>query len=205
MKKSIKLISAIIIAVAFVTIMVGIIDMNTYKEEEPRVAIPLPQSNNMSNMNITETSTLPLSISLSQISNSSESLNSANITKGGTLTINVDLLLGTTHTELNIPLYLSVSAFNNERSAKVIACPPSPYPSLPWPDHDDSPNMTKPFEASFNSNPINLKPSQKTSVTLTITALDDVQLGTYTLMVELGESKKTGVGGALFYLTVLPE
>jgi hypothetical protein len=41
--------------------------------------------------------------------------------------------------------------------------------------------MTKPFEARFSPNPINLKPSQKTSTTLTITALDDAQLGTYAL------------------------
>ena len=53
------------------------------------------------------------------------------------------------------------------------------------------------LKQAFSHNPINLKPSQKTSTTLTITVLDDAQLGTYTLMVELGEWKVTGIG-ALF-------
>gem|GEM_PF-4840720 len=38
-----------------------------------------------------------------------------------------------------------------------------------------------------------------------MTALADAQLGTYTLMIELGGWKETGRGGALFYLTVIPD
>jgi hypothetical protein len=173
-------------------------------EGEPIVPMPLPQADNTSDRNITETSTLPLTISLSQTSNSNITLKSANITRGDTLTINVDLLLSTKRTEQNVPLYLSVTAFENKPVSKIITSAPAPYPFLPWQGHEDSPDMTKPFEASFSPNPINLKPSQKTSTTLTITTLDDAQLGTYTLMVELGEWKVTGIGGALFHLTVIP-
>ncbi len=185
MNRAIKIgsVSAIIIVITLITVVIGFIIPSTNKEEK----------------------TPTLSVSLSQTPNSNETLTSANITKGNTVTINVDLFLNTSRTELNIPLYLSVSAFENQPSAQVIAIPPSPYPSLPWPDHKDSPNMSKPFEASFDPNPINLKPELKTSVTLKITALDEAQYGKYALMVELGNWKKTGLGGTLFYLTVLPE
>jgi len=185
-----------------IVVIVGVIFYQSVLQEEPRVSIPLPQSNSTSD---TDASTLLLTISISQMPNSNNTLKSANITIGGNLTINVDLLLGTKRTELNAPLYLSVGAFENKHVSKIISSAPSPYPFLPWPGHDDSPNMTKPFEASFSPNPINLKPGQKTSTTLTITALDDAQLGTYTLLIELGGWKETGTGGALFYLTVLPD
>jgi len=180
----IGLVSSIIIVVTLVTVVVGFIIPSTIKE--------------------TETPTL--SITLTQSPNSNETLTSANITKGDILRLNVNLLLSTRLTpEINTPLYLSVSAFENAPYEKVIAIPPSPYPSLPWPGHKDSPNVSKPFEASFDSNPINLKSGLKASVILEITTLDDTQCGKYALMVELGKWEKTGIGGALFYLTVLPE
>lgn len=166
-------------AITSLTLVIGIIHQNAKEDERQN-----------------------LSISLSRTPDSNETLNSANITKGETLTINVDLLLEGSQAELNIPLYLSISAYENKPFEKIITAPPSPYPSLPWPGHEDSPNMTKPFEASFSSNPLSLKPSQKTSVTLTITALDEAQFGTYTLMVELGNWKETGMGGAIFDLTI---
>jgi hypothetical protein len=192
--------------VIIIIVIVGVICyQSVFQEEEPRVAIPLPQSNSTSDTSTTDASTLPLTISLSQMPNSNNTLKRANITRGGNLTINVNLLLRTERKELNVPLYLSIGAFENKPVSKIISTAPSPYPFLPWPDHEDSPNMTKPFEASFSSNPINLEPGQKTSTTLTITALDDAQLGTYTLMIELGDWKETGTGGALFYLTVLPD
>ncbi len=130
MNRAIKIgsVSAIIIVITLITVVIGFIIPSTNKEEK----------------------TPTLSVSLSQTPNSNETLTSANITKGNTVTINVDLFLNTSRTELNIPLYLSVSAFENQPSAQVIAIPPSPYPSLPWPDHKDSPNMSKPFEASFD-------------------------------------------------------
>jgi hypothetical protein len=60
---------------------------------------------------------------------------------------------------------LSVGAFENQPSyTKIIASPPSPYPVLPWPSHDDSPDVAKPFEAAFDPNPIILEPSETRSV-----------------------------------------
>ncbi len=193
------------IVITMVVIFGVIFYQSVSPEEEPRVPIPLPQADNTTDRNITETSTLPLTISLSHTSNSSNTLKSANITRGDSLSINVDLLLGTKRTEVNVPLYLAVAAFESKPVSKIITSAPSPYPFLPWEGHEDSPDMAKPFEASFSHNPINLKPSQKTSTTLTITVLDDAQLGTYTLMVELGEWKVTGIGGALLHLTVVPD
>ncbi|HSV49785.1 MAG TPA: hypothetical protein VLH35_05670, partial [Candidatus Acidoferrales bacterium] len=66
-------------------------------------------------------------------------------------------------------------------------------------------NMTKPFEATFNQNPIICEPNQNAAANLTITALEEAQTGTYSLSVEIGNYKETSVGATMFYLTVLPE
>ena len=92
-----KFILAIVIAI--VVIVGVIIFQSVLLEGEPIVPMPLPQADNTSDRNITEISTLPLTISLSQTSNSNITLKSANITRGDTLTINVDLLLSTKRTE----------------------------------------------------------------------------------------------------------
>jgi len=128
-----------------------------------------------------------------------------NVTKGDTITIIVDLFLRSDQKELSIPLYLSVGAFENVPAPKIIVSPPKPYPVLPWPNHIDSPDMVKPFEATFNSNPLTIKPNQNMATTLTIVTSDNTQPGTYTLTIELGKWKQTGTGGANFELTVLPK
>lgn len=87
------------IVIAIVVIVGVIIFQSVLLEGEPIVPMPLPQADNTSDRNITEISTLPLTISLSQTSNSNITLKSANITRGDTLTINVDLLLSTKRTE----------------------------------------------------------------------------------------------------------
>jgi hypothetical protein len=156
-------------------------------------------------VNTSDISNLPLTMKISQAPNSTESLSHYNITKGQTIILNADVTVNSEHPELTLPLYLSIGAFENKPSAKVIACPPSPYPSIPWPSHDDSPNMTKPFEATFNPNPIICEPNQNAAVILTITALDEAQTGIYSLSVEIGNYKETSVGGTMFYLTVLPK
>jgi hypothetical protein len=179
-----------ILAIVSVAIIIGVIDK-------------AQQASQVSNA--TDISSLPLTMSVSQSTNSTERLNHFNITKGQTITINADVAINSEHPELTLPLYLSIGAFENKPSIKVIASPPSPYPSVPWSSHDDSPNMAKPFEATFNPNPIKCQPNQNASATLTITALDEAQTGTYSLLLEIGNYKETSVGGAMFYLTVLPK
>jgi hypothetical protein len=144
-------------------------------------------------------------MSISQSSNSTESLNRFYITKGQTITMNVDVDINSEHPELTLPLYLSIGAFENKPSTKIIASPSPPYPSIPWPSHDDSPNMEKPFEATFSPNPIKCLANQNASATLTITALEEAQIGTYSLLIEIGNYKETSVGGTMFYLTALPK
>jgi hypothetical protein len=183
------------IAIISIVIISGAINHNSLKEKT--TLKPIDSSNKTDNLR-------PLTISLSQIGNSNENLHDFNITQGNIITINVDLLLGSNQKELTIPLYLLVSSFENKPISKIITSPPKPYPVLPWPDHDDSPNMTKPFEATFNPNPLTIKPNQNMSTTLTIVTLDDTQLGEYTLFVELGEWKQTATGGVKFNLMVLP-
>lgn len=192
MKKISKILFIIILIIVSAAIIIGGID----KAQKLQANQPL---------NTTDISNLPLTMSISQSSNSTESLNRFNITKGQTITINADVDINSEHPELTLPLYLSIGAFENKPSTKIIASPPPPYPSIPWPSYDDSPNMAKPFEATFNPNPIKCQPNQNASATLTITALDDAQIGTYSLLVEIGNWKETSVGGIMLYLTVLPK
>jgi len=191
------------IAIILVVITAGVIQQNISKEDNPTILIPQPYTSDTSN--ITEIVSIPLTIRLSQIGNSSETLKNLNITKGDTITINVELSLSSNQKEQTIPLYLSVSAFESEPVSKMIASPPKPYSALPWPNHGDSPTIAKPFEATFNPNPLTIKPNQSKTATLTISALEETQLGTYTLFVELGEWRQTGTGGTKFNLTVLPK
>jgi hypothetical protein len=191
------------IAIILVVIITGVINQNSPKENNSKNLIPQPYPNDPSI--ITEIGSTQLTISLSRIVNSSETIEDLNITKGDTITINVDLSLGSNQKEQTIPLYLSVSAFKSEPVSKMITSPPKPYPVLPWPNHGDSSTMAKPFEATFNPNPLTIKPNQNKTATLTISALEETQLGTYTLFVELGEWRQTGTGGIKFNLTVLPK
>ncbi|MBN1244341.1 hypothetical protein JXA31_01955 [Candidatus Bathyarchaeota archaeon] len=89
-------------------------------------------------------------------------------------------------------------------SAIMITSPPSPYPTLPWSSHEDSPTATKPFEASFDPNPLILKPGESGTSILTITALEDAELGTYAMCFEMGNWEQTGVSGETFQLEVMP-
>lgn len=110
-------------------------------------------------------------------------------------------------TEFTIPLYLSVGAFENQplRSAIMITSPPSPYPALPYPSYDVSPTAPKPFEASFDPNPLIIKPGESGTSILTITALEEAELGTYTMFVQMGNWEQTGLGGATLRITIMPK
>ena len=131
--------------------------------------------------------------------------NEFNITKGETVKINVTLTSHSNDTVFTLPLYLSVGAFEQWPldSAIMITSAPSPYPTLPWPSHEDSPTAPKPFEASFDVNPLILKPGESGTSILTITALEAAELGTYTMCFEMGNWEQTGIGGATFQLEVM--
>jgi hypothetical protein len=147
-----------------------------------------------------------LDVRLSQYPETTRS-NEFNITKGETIKINVTLSSLSNDTEFTIPLYFSVGAFENEplRSAIMITSPPSPYPALPYPSYDVSPTAPKPFEASFDPNPLILKPNESKTAILTITALEDAEPGTYTMFVHMGNWEQTGLGGATLRITVMPK
>lgn len=146
-----------------------------------------------------------LDVTLSQYSDSTEKFR-FNITQGETIKINVTLSSHSNDTEFTTPLYLSVGAFENEPlpSAIMITSPPSPYPALPYPSYDVSPTAPKPFEASFDPNPLIIKPGESGTSILTITTLEAAELGTYTIFVQMGNSEQTGLGGATIQLTVMP-
>ena len=131
--------------------------------------------------------------------------NEFNITKGETVKINVTLTSHSNDTVFTLPLYLSVGTFEQWPlgSAIMITSAPSPYPTLPWPSHEDSPTAPKPFEASFDVNPLILKPGESGTSILTITALEAAELGTYTMCFEMGNWEQTGIGGATFQLEVM--
>lgn len=200
---------ATVLAVVLVSLIVGA-GYQFFPAQEPSsnpVILPMPsptQGPSTNNQNTTVKAMLQLDAELSQYPDSTESFR-FNITHGETIRINVTLSSLSNQTEFTIPLYLSVGAFQNQPFAKVITSPPTPYPALPWPSHDDSPAAPKPFEASFDPNPLILKPNESKTTILTITALEDAALGTYTMLVEMGNWEQTGLGGATFQLTVVPK
>jgi hypothetical protein len=150
--------------------------------------------------------TLPLlDVTLSQYPETS-STNYFRITKGETLKINLTVSSLSNDKEFTLPLYLSVGAFENEPlpSSIMITSPPPPYPDLPYPSYDVSITAPKPFEASFDPNPLIIKPDESATSLLTITTLEAAEEGTYTMFVHLGNSEETGLSGATFHLTVMP-
>jgi hypothetical protein len=203
-----KMISAVVLAVISVSLLAGAI-FQFFPTQEPTVKVaspvilPMPVASPASNNQNTNTDAMPiqLNVELTQISDASNHFN-FNITQGKTIEINVNLTSVSNDTEFTTPLYLSIGAFNNQPSPKIITSPQSPYPVLPWPGHGNSPNAAKPFKASFDSNPVTLAPNESKTAILTITALENAQPGTYTMFIEFGNWEKTGLGGLTFQLTV---
>ena len=185
----------IILAIALAIVSIALIVVASYQ------FFPAPEA--PPNGAIYHTEPL-LDVRLAQYPETTRS-NEFNITQGETIKINVTLSSLSNGTEFTTPLYLSVGAFENQPSAKMITSPPSPYPTLPWPKHDDSPTAPKSFEASFDPNPLILKPNESKTSILTITALEDTEPGTYTMFIEMGNWEQTGLGGATFQLTVVPK
>jgi len=186
----------IILAVVLATVLVSLIVVASYYFFPAREAPP--------DWEIYHEPPL-LDVRLSQYPETTES-NYFSITKGETIKINVTLLSFSNDTEFTIPLYLSVGAFENEPlpSAIIITSPPSPYPALPYPSYNVSTTAPKPFEASFELNPLIVKPGESESSILTITTLEAAEVGTYTMFVHTGNSEQTGLGGATIRLEVMP-
>jgi hypothetical protein len=186
----------IILAIVLAVISVSLIAVASYRF--------FPAQEAPSNGVIYHTPPL-LDVRLSQYPETTES-NYFSITEGETIKINVTLSSHSNDTEFTTPLYLSVGAFENEPlpSAIMITSPPSPYPTLPYPSYDVSPTAPKPFEASFDPNPLIIKPGESGTSILTITTLEAAELGTYTIFVQMGNSEQTGLGGATIQLTVMP-
>lgn len=176
--------------------------VSTLQDEETNV-IPLPTSaSNTSDYGNTVESRR-LIVKLSQ--NASTSNTMFNVIQGTSTQINVALSSISNDNEFIIPLYLSVGSFEDQRLSKIITSPPAPYPTLPWSSHNDSPEITKPFEASFSSNPITLKPVESKTVVLTLTALEHTALGKYTMFLEIGNWEQTGLAAVTFQIIVHPK
>lgn len=202
-----KLISAVVLAVISICILAGAVIVFIPTQPSAKAAspmiLPLPVSSPDNNSQNTDAlAAVQLTIELSQTLDPTNHFNFT-ISQGNTTTVNVNLTSTADDAEFNTPLYLSVGAFNNQPTPKIITSAPAPYPTLPWPGHDDSPNATKPFEATFDSNPVTLTPDESKTVILTITAMEDAPPGVYTMLLEMGNWKDTGLGGVTFQLTVL--
>lgn len=135
---------------------------------------------------------------------------SLNVAQGESITINVTLTSCSNQTEFTIPFYLAIGAFQNQPlkpGYKIIATPPPPYSSqLPWPaGHIDQSSEPNPFSATFDSNPMVLKPNESKTTILRIQAAENATLGAYSMVVELGNWQQTNVGGTTFQLTVTPK
>ncbi len=206
MKQKFKIIFAILLAIASVSVLIEL-SYHLFPSQEGTlnlIILPIPASSPNTTFDNKALQSLQLDVELSQGSNSTEKF-MFNITQGSSMTIDLVLSSFSNDTEFTIPLYLSVGAIENQPFAKMIVSAPSPYPALPWPSHEDSPNATKPFEASFNPNPLTLEPEESKKVTLTINALEDAPIGKYSMFVEMGNWEQTRLGAITFQLTVMPK
>jgi len=206
-----KLVAAVVLAVVSVCLLAGM-TFQFFPTQGPIVKaanpiiLPMPVASPASDSQNIDINAMPiqLDVTLSQNSDANTHFN-FNVTQGSTIAINVNLTSISKDTEFITPLYLSVGAFNNQPSPKIITSAPSPYPVMPWSAHEDSPNATKTFEANFESNPVLLAPNESKTAVLTITALDDTSPGVYTMFIEMSDWKETGLGGVTFQLTVSPK
>jgi hypothetical protein len=192
-KQKTKIILAIILAI----VSVSLIAVASYYF--------FPTQEALSNGEIHHTPPL-LDVTLSLYSDATENFR-FNITQGENIKINVTLSSFSNDTEFTVPLYLSVGAFDNQPlpSAIMITSPPSPYPALPYPSYNVSTTAPKPFEATFDPNPLTIKSGESGTSILTINALEEAELGTYTMFVQMGNSEQTGLGGATLRITIIPK
>jgi hypothetical protein len=165
--------------------------------------LPVPSPINSSSSNATQTPAPNLLIDWSPQPGINGSLY---VAQGGSISINITLTSLSNETEFTLPLYLAIGAYQNQPLGQylVITTPPAPYSTqLPYPAGQvDTSTGPKPFTASFDSNPLVLKPQEKKTVILTIHAAENATAGAYSMVVELGNWQETNVGGTTFQLTV---
>ena len=109
---------------------------------------------------------------------------SLNATQGGVTSVNVTLT-SLNMSETAIPLSLVLQAYNNE----------------PW---DSSINKEALFSSTFTLNPVVLKSNETKTSVLTLHVAEDVPIGKYAFLVELGNTELHHVLGATLELTVAP-
>lgn len=143
-----------------------------------------------------------LRLSVKLLQDSQESLE-FNITQGSSITINISLSsLSKNH--FIIPLYLSVGSFEGQRLSQLITSPPALYPTVPSSIYAESSNTSKLFEANFTINPLTLEPNENKTTDLTITALQEADIGEYAMLLEIGSWEQTGLSAITFKIRVMP-
>ena len=107
---------------------------------------------------------------------------SLNATQGGVTSVNVTLT-SLNMSETTIPLSLVLQAYDNEPLVSSI-------------DKEDL------FSSTFSVNPIVLKTNETETSVLTLHVAEDVPIGKYTFLVELGNTQVHNVLGATLEVTV---
>jgi len=143
-----------------------------------------------------------LRLSVKLLKDSQESLE-FNITQESSITINV-AFASLSKNHFIIPLYLSVGSFEGQRLSQLITSPPAPYPTAPSSIDDESSNTSKLFEASFTVNPLTIEPNENKTTDLTITALQEADIGEYAMLLEMGSWEQTGLSAITFKIKVMP-
>lgn len=130
------------------------------------------------------------------------------VAQGESININLTVVLNANETseEVAFPLFLGSQYVSQPFSGyAVIATPPPPYSSeLPWEQIDTS-TYSKPFTATFDSNPAILTDNETKTVNLTIHAAEDATLGAYYMDVVMSTYPMTAYFATGFQLTVQPK
>lgn len=167
---------------------------------EGEVSVNPPMATGSPNNESENAQSLRLSAKLLQ--NSQESLE-FNITQGSSTTINI-AFSSLSKNHFTIPLYLSIGSFEGQRLSQLITSPPAPYPTVPSSIYDESSNPSELFEASFTVNPLTLEPNENKTTDLTITALQEADIGEYAMLLEMGSWEQTGLSAITFKIRVMP-
>jgi hypothetical protein len=130
------------------------------------------------------------------------------VAQGESININLNLVFNSneTHEEVTFPLFLG-SRFENKpfQGYTIIATPNSPYSSkLPWEQIDTSTEF-KPFNATFDPNPVVLGTNETKTINLTICAAENATLGAYNMNVVMSNYPMTSYFATGFQLTVQPK
>jgi len=134
---------------------------------------------------------------------------SVNVARGKSAPLDVILTSRSSETEYIIPLYLAITAFENQilqSGYKILAIPPEPYSTqFPWPSGlIDQSNNTMPFTATFDANPLTIEPMGKLVSRITFQAAENATIGSYYVAMGLGNCNQTNPGETIFEVMVEP-